>query len=182
MAFLLRQDELFLEMCIRDRCTPANSKMETAAVINPDCPVCSAEHADLTLCIGTEAVSYTHLSNKNIYANGLELKLEEGALENYTRVSYRAMDSENEYVPFEVTGAEGNITDGYILTAYSVFGSGKAASTGKTKIIMTGGNVNKIYGGGGSNALVVGSTEVIINGGELGTSVYGCLLYTSRCV
>ena len=249
------KNEIVKDTCICDtKCTPANSKMETAAVINPDCPVCSAEHADLTLCIGTEEKALTYdevvalfaalpdadsiteettedeldalmeqinvaldalealsdedfakfteeqsvlleaaaalqaaitgavsalladpngptVSDINIYANGLELKLEEGAQENYTRVSYRAMDSEDEYVPFEVTGAEGDITDGYILTDYRVFGGGKATYTGKTKIIMNGGNVDGIYGGGYSSD-VIGDTEVIINGGKL-TSVYG---------
>ena len=55
------KNEIVKDTCICDtKCTPANSKTDTAAVINPDCPVCSAEHADLTLCIGTEEKALTY--------------------------------------------------------------------------------------------------------------------------
>ncbi len=148
------------------------------------------------------------VDEKNICANGCELKLEEGTGgvgTVYTVVKYRPMGSENEndYQILAVDGATGsNNATGYDLTAYTIYGgknsknlidstsiimtggqvdtiyggshSGNVNLTGNTKVTMTGGQVNYIYGGG-NNAKVTGNAKIsVMESAKVAGSIYGC--------
>lgn len=117
------------------------------------------------------------LNNKDIYANGAELKLVEGADPDKTKLYYRPMGSENDYVLFKVAGATGSYYDGYDLSGYSIFGgNGDTELTGDTKITMTGGTVNQLCGGGLQKTN--GSSTVSIEGGTINSNVFGSSQYS----
>lgn len=118
----------------------------------------------------TPTVGGSH--NKDIYANGVELKLVEGADPDKTKLYYRPMGSENDYVLFKVDGATGSYYDGYDLSSYSIFGgNGDTELTGDTKITMTGGTVKQLCGGGLQQTN--GNTAVSIEGGTVNLDVVG---------
>ena len=130
---------------------------------------------------GTPPVALpTVVDEKNICANGCELKLEEGTGGGgmvYTVVKYRPMGSEdeNDYRILAIDGAAGsNNSTGYDLTAYTVYGGRNSKDLlDSTSIIMTGGQVDTIYGGGRSSD-VTGNTEVsIMESAKVTGSIYG---------
>ena len=120
------------------------------------------------------------VDEKNIFANGCELKLEEGTGgvgTVYTVVKYRPMGSENEndYQILAVDGATGsNNATGYDLTAYTIYGGKNSKNLiDSTSIIMTGGQVDTIYGGSHSgNVNLTGNTKVTMTGGQV-NYIYG---------
>ncbi|MBS5064368.1 MAG: S-layer homology domain-containing protein [Hungatella hathewayi] len=120
------------------------------------------------------------VDEKNIFANGCELKLEEGTGgvgTVYTVVKYRPMGSEdeNDYQILAVDGATGsNNATGYDLTAYTIYGGKNSKNLiDSTSIIMTGGQVDTIYGGSHSgNVNLTGNTKVTMTGGQV-NYIYG---------
>lgn len=120
------------------------------------------------------------VGEKNIFANGCELKLEEGTGgvgTAYTVVKYRPMGSENEndYQILAVDGATGsNNATGYDLTTYTIYGGKNSQNLiDSTSIIMTGGQVDTIYGGSHSgNVNLTGNTKVTMTGGQV-NYIYG---------
>ena len=113
---------------------------------------------------------------KNLYANGTDLKLEEGTTAGTTKVYYRPIDSADgdAYQIYEIPKAIGSTEAGYDLKDYAIFGGGWLINSVNTKITMNGGTVNTLYGGG-SNADVTGDagTSIIIHGGTVCDSIYG---------
>ncbi len=106
------------------------------------------------------------VDDKDIYANGAEIKIVAGSTPDYTNILYDkngdGMIDDGEYLQI----GEGPTAAGYDLSEYSVFGgSHNTTVTGDTKITMTGGTVDCLYGGGKS--AVTGDTSVTINGGHV---------------
>lgn len=111
-----------------------------------------------------------------LYANGLDLKLEEGGTADKTKVSYRTLGSSGSYIPYVVPEATGSTENGYDLSNWLIYGGSQNRDVAGTSITMTGGKVNFINGGGHAlteNANVTGNTSVIVQGGTLRANVYG---------
>ncbi len=111
-----------------------------------------------------------------LYANGLDLKLEEGDTVDKTKVSYRTLGSSGSYTPYAVPEATGSTENGYDLSNWLIYGGSQDRDVAGTSITMTGGKVNFINGGGHAlteNANVTGNTSVIVQGGTLRSNVYG---------
>lgn len=111
------------------------------------------------------------VSANNIFANGLDLKLEAGNTADKTKVSYRTIGREDLYTDFAVTGAAGDTVGGYDLSDYNVYGGSEEAEViGDTSVIMTGGEVLAVYGGGFGGS-VTGTATVKIAGGTVNTLI-----------
>ena len=113
----------------------------------------------------------------NIFANGAEIKIVAGTTDGYTTILYDkdgdGTIGDTEYLKIGNTDP----TDaGYNLAAYQIYGGGNDTDVdGATKITMTGGKINSLYGGGRaeSNNADVKGAEIILSGGLVNNYVYG---------
>ena len=140
---------------------------------------------------GTATVTVTAASprptvdGRDIYANGVAIEIVAGTTEDYTNILYdKDRDGTIEATEYLKIGGNEPTAAGYDLSGYTVYGGctyddAEATATGSTKITMTGGKVQQIYGGGeggtfrdGPNT-VNGNTEVTISGGTVSLYVYG---------
>ncbi len=126
------------------------------------------------------------VNNKWIFANGNPITLKAGTSADKTLLY---LDSDLT-TPVELTGPDGDATDGYDLSGYKIYGgcyntysdssSVTAATVASTSITMEGGNVGSIRGGGygtgttgaAPTSIVSGTATVSISGGTAG-SLYG---------
>ncbi|MDD3414612.1 MAG: InlB B-repeat-containing protein [Lachnospiraceae bacterium] len=104
-----------------------------------------------------------------IYANGNPITLKAGPTDNWKTLIY--LDSAPG-TPIEIAGVNGNISDGYDLSGYSIYGGSNTESVASTSVTMLGGKVSRVYGGGGYGT-VSGNTNVAISGGTILQYVYG---------
>ena len=132
-----------------------------------------------TLAANPPTTPTVDTENRRIYANGLDIMLEQGVSETYTKISYRPMGSNESYTLYTNEALNPTATPdgegGYAITGYAIYGGGAEDITGATKITITGGKVNSIYGGGYYKT-VTGNTEVTVEGGKI-NRVYGGSYY-----
>ena len=128
--------------------------------------------------VRTAATAVPTVDGTNIYANGTEIRVVAGTGQTsgvqHTNILYDVnkdgIIGDMEYLKI---GDNDATAAGYDLSTYIIYGGGNTNLTGNTKITMTGGNVNYIYGGGGNNTKVTGSAEIVMSGGTVKQSVYG---------
>ncbi|MDY3619483.1 S-layer homology domain-containing protein [Agathobaculum sp.] len=115
------------------------------------------------------------VDGNNIYANGVALIID-GSSETSTTVYVDVdrdgvidVDTDKSLAGLGIQGAPADNSD---LSGYTVYGGGTATLTGDTKITMTGGKVNYLYGGG-NNSEVTGTAEVTVADGEVTGDVCG---------
>ena len=167
------------------------------ALSDEDKALIDAEHTEklMTLVSFTEIALLSQSSpaptvrNKNIFANGIELRIVAGTSTDtngnpYTNILYDA-DGNNsiDNDEFLTIGDDAPSEAGYDLSAYSVYGGSEGTDTdteitANPSITMEGGTLNSIYGGGlaiknmSSNppkTSVNGSTSITMNGGKVST-------------
>lgn len=159
----------------------------TQGNIDPDCPVCSAEDADLSLCTGKRPTRRSaprandgtdidmDVNGKTIYANGAPLILAAGSSDNTKTVIYIDQDGSGTITDGDEIFKPGYYADGTAegndLSGYTIYGGTKSQAVGSTSIIMTGGKV-EIICGGGLGANVTGDTAITVTGGEV-SAIFG---------